>query len=268
MSSCQLTQLPLPSSSAVTQLPLQHQEHRPPPHSCRDVEAHSSLSSLTSLPLSSLPSFSSLSLTSEPLGSELSPEAMLAEIAQLSRQNDLIKAQLSQAQGLRSVLGRMPNNSNGQRRLSSSDTGRVTPQPAGARKVSVSNSTGSQRVQAAEGEQLTNQVRFCLFELSSLMRNRPPGCSSKFEGWLSEFTQNSFFFMLMFRKLHRTSSLWAVWSSASWSSTGKVQQRGVDCWSSLSYRSKMFPPTFLPLVPPSLPLPSVHNLQVGCLNLE
>lgn len=30
----------------------------------------------------------------------------------------------------------------------------------------------------------------------------------------------------------------------------------------------MFPPKFLPLVPPYLPLPSVHNLQVGCLNLE
>lgn len=163
MSSCQLTQLPLPSSSAVTHPALQRQEPRPPPRSCRDVEAHSSLSSLTSLPLSSLPSFSSLSLTSEPLGSEISPEAMLAEIAQLSRQNDLIKSQLSQAQGLGSVLDRLPNSSNGQRRLSSSDTGRVTPQSVGARKASVSNSTGSQRVQAAEGELLTNQVRFYLF---------------------------------------------------------------------------------------------------------
>lgn len=88
---------------------------------------------------------------------------MLAEIAELSRQNDLIKSQLSQAQGLGSVPDRMPNSGNGQRRLSSSDTGRVTPQSVGARKASVSNSTGSQRVQAAEGELLTNQVRFYLF---------------------------------------------------------------------------------------------------------
>uniref|UniRef100_A0A3Q3W504 Spindle and centriole-associated protein 1 n=1 Tax=Mola mola TaxID=94237 RepID=A0A3Q3W504_MOLML len=69
-----------------------------------------SASSLTSLPLSSLPFASSVSLLSDPLGSEISPEAMLAEIAQLSRENDLIKAQLSQAKGPGSVCGGLPSN--------------------------------------------------------------------------------------------------------------------------------------------------------------
>uniref|UniRef100_A0A3B4BLV9 Spindle and centriole-associated protein 1 n=1 Tax=Periophthalmus magnuspinnatus TaxID=409849 RepID=A0A3B4BLV9_9GOBI len=49
--------------------------------------------------LTSLPSTSSVSLS--PLSSKLSTEAMMAEIAQLSRQNELIKAQLSQAQSHR-----------------------------------------------------------------------------------------------------------------------------------------------------------------------
>ncbi|KAF1373025.1 hypothetical protein PFLUV_G00256060 [Perca fluviatilis] len=129
-------------------------------HSREDVQSHSSASSLTSLPLTSLPSTSSLLLTSDPLSSQLSPEAMLAEIAQLNRQNDLIRAQLSQAKGLGSGVGQSPNSSNEQRRLSSSSSGRVTPQSAGERRTSVSSSTGrrSRHVQAAEGEQLTHQV--------------------------------------------------------------------------------------------------------------
>lgn len=151
---------PFPPSSSVTHAVLPHQEHSPLniPRSCKD----SSVSSLTSLPLSSLPSTSSLSLTSDPLSSEVSPEAMLAEIAQLTRQNDLIKAQLSQAKSLGSVFEGLPNSSNGQRRLSSSDTGRVTPQSVGERRASVTTgSTGrkTQHVQAAKGDQLTNQVR-------------------------------------------------------------------------------------------------------------
>lgn len=57
--------------------------------------------------LSSLPSTSSLSLSS--INSKVSTEAMLAEIAQLSCQNELIRAQLSQAKTLAS--GGSPHNS-------------------------------------------------------------------------------------------------------------------------------------------------------------
>ncbi|KAJ4925730.1 hypothetical protein JOQ06_018450 [Pogonophryne albipinna] len=123
-----------------------------------DAPSHSSSSSLTSLPLASLSSSSSLSLTSEPLSSQLSPEAMLAEITQLSRQNDRIKAQLSQAKG--SGSRDSPNGSIEPKRRSSSSTGRVTPQSVGERRTSGSSSTGrrSQSVQAADGEQLTNQA--------------------------------------------------------------------------------------------------------------
>lgn len=155
----------LPSSSVTHPVRL-HQDFPPVDvlRSREDVQAYSSASSLTSLPLTSLPSTSSLSLTSDPLSSQLSPEAMLAEIAQLSRQNNLIKAQLSQAKGLRSGVEGSPNSSNGQRRWSSGSTGRVTPQSVGERRASVSSSTGrrSQHVQAAEGEQPTNQVRLSL----------------------------------------------------------------------------------------------------------
>ncbi|TKS87733.1 Spindle and centriole-associated protein 1 [Collichthys lucidus] len=143
--------------------PIQLRQELPPlrvPHSREDLQSHSSASSLTSLPLTSLASTSSLSLTSDPLGAQLSPEAMLAEIAQLSRQNELIKAQLSQAKRRGSGVGGSPNSSNGQKRLSSSSAGRVTPENIGERRPSVSSSTGrkSQHVPSAEGEQLTNQA--------------------------------------------------------------------------------------------------------------
>ena len=168
MPSSSLFVLP-PSPSSVTQ-PVQMQQKLPPvdtlPHSCEYVQAHSSASSLTSLPLSSLPSTSSLSPTSDPISSHLSPGAMLAEIAQLNRENELIKAQLSQARGLGSGVGGSSNGSNGQRRLSSSSssTGRVTPQSVVERRTSVSSSTGrkSRHSQAAEGERPTNQVRLSL----------------------------------------------------------------------------------------------------------
>lgn len=148
-------------SSSVTH-PVQLHQELPPlhvPHSREDLQSHRSASSLTSLPLTSLASTSSLSLTSDPLSAQLSPEAMLAEIAQLSRQNELIKAQLSQAKGRGSGVGGSPNSSNGQKRLSSSSAGRVTPENVGERRPSVSSSTGrkSQHVPSAE-EQLTNQV--------------------------------------------------------------------------------------------------------------
>ncbi|XP_054479112.1 spindle and centriole-associated protein 1 [Anoplopoma fimbria] len=139
-----------------------HQELPPEDilRSCESVHSHSSASSFTSLPLTSLPSSSSLSLTPDPLSSQLSPEAMLAEIAQLNRQNDLIRAQLSQAKRLGSGVGESSNSSNEQRRLSSGSTGRVTPQSVGERRMSASSSAGrrSRHVQAAEGEQLMNQA--------------------------------------------------------------------------------------------------------------
>ncbi|XP_059183084.1 spindle and centriole-associated protein 1 [Centropristis striata] len=140
--------------------PVPLDQGRPPVdvlHSCEDVPSHSSASSLTSLPLTSLPSTSSLSLVSDPLSSRLSPEAVLAEIAQLSRQNDLIRAQLSQAKGPESGVRESPNE---QKRSSSSSTRRVTPQSMVERRTSASSSTGgrSQHVQAVEREQLTNQA--------------------------------------------------------------------------------------------------------------
>ncbi|TNN88848.1 Spindle and centriole-associated protein 1 [Liparis tanakae] len=168
--------------SYVTQpVPLQQE---PPPgdilRSREDVHSHSSASSLTSLPLTSLPSSSSISLTCDPLESQLSPEALLAEIAQLNRQNDLIRAQLSRAKRLGSEVGESSDSSKEQSRLSSgstgrvtpqsvgerrtsassSSTGRVTPQSVGERRTSASSSTGrrSLPVQAAEGEPLTNQA--------------------------------------------------------------------------------------------------------------
>lgn len=160
MPSCSVCCFP-PSPSVIHPVRL-HQDlpHVDIVHSCEDVQAHSSASSLTSLPLTSLPSTSSLSLTSDPLSSRLSPEALLAEIAQLSRQNDLIKAHLSQAKGFETGVRGSPTSNNGQRRWSSGNTGRVTAQSVGARRTSVCSSTGrrSRHGQAAEGEQTTNQV--------------------------------------------------------------------------------------------------------------
>lgn len=150
---------PFPSSSSVTHPAPPQQDHLcvNASHSFRDVQPRSSASSLTSLSLCNLPDTSSLSMTSE-----LSPETMLAEIAQLSRENEMIKAQLRQAREHGSRLGGLP--SNGQRRLSSSSTGRVVPQSVGEKSTSLSNCTvtKSQQVQAAEGHKLTHQVRLSL----------------------------------------------------------------------------------------------------------
>lgn len=52
----------------------------------------------------------------------------------------------------------------------------------------------------------------------------------------------------------------SAWSSASWSSTGRVQRPGVDCWSSSSYRSKTSQSGHLP--PPSPRRPSAQTQQV------
>ncbi|XP_034428020.1 spindle and centriole-associated protein 1 [Hippoglossus hippoglossus] len=126
--------------------------------SFEDIQALFSASSLTSLPLTSLPSSSSLSLTSsDPLSSQLPPEALLAEIAQLSRQNELIWAQLSQAKSLSSGGGGSPNSSIEQRRPSS---GRITPQSVGERRTSGSSSSRrrSQNIQVADGHKATRQT--------------------------------------------------------------------------------------------------------------
>ncbi|KAF7669294.1 hypothetical protein LDENG_00203090 [Lucifuga dentata] len=123
-------------------------------HSC--VHTCGSAASLSSLPLISLPSTSSQALTSDPLSSQLSQEVMLAEIAQLSRQNDLMRAQLSQPKGLGSEVGGSPSSSREQRGSSSSSTGRATPQSAGERRTSGSMNT--QHVPDAEGGQLTPQA--------------------------------------------------------------------------------------------------------------
>ncbi|XP_029979106.1 spindle and centriole-associated protein 1 isoform X2 [Sphaeramia orbicularis] len=124
--------------------------------SCEDIKTHSSASSLTSLPCTS-----SLSLSSEPLSSHMSPEAMLAEIAQLSRQNELMKAQLSQAKSLGSGEGGSPSSWREDRRLSSDS--RSIRQNVGEKRMSGSSSTGRhsrqrQHVHAAESEQEAQQA--------------------------------------------------------------------------------------------------------------
>ncbi|XP_069369138.1 spindle and centriole-associated protein 1 [Paralichthys olivaceus] len=124
--------------------------------SCEDIQAQFSASSLTSLPLSS-----SLSLTSSDLlSSQLPPEALLAEIAQLSRQNELIWAQLSQAKNLSSGVGGSPNSSIEQRRPSSGSSGRITPQSIVERRTLGSSSSRrrSQNLQVADGHKATRQT--------------------------------------------------------------------------------------------------------------
>ncbi|XP_022599926.1 spindle and centriole-associated protein 1 isoform X2 [Seriola dumerili] len=117
--------------------------------SCEDIQAQTSACSFTSLPLTSLPSTSSLSQTFDPLTSQLHPVAMLAEISQLSRQNDLIRAQLSQAKSPGSGVGGSPN---------SSSTGRITPRSIGERRTSGSSSTGRQSPNIQVTDSVTHQA--------------------------------------------------------------------------------------------------------------
>ncbi|XP_047424758.1 spindle and centriole-associated protein 1 [Mugil cephalus] len=127
-------------------------------HSYDHVQAHDSSASLNSLPLTTLPPSSSSSSSSL---LSLTPDAMLAEIAQLSRQNELIKAQLSQVRGLGSGVGGSLDSIGVERRRSgSSGAGRVTPQGPGERQMTVSGSAGrrSQQTQPPEKEQPTQQV--------------------------------------------------------------------------------------------------------------
>ncbi|XP_068160161.1 spindle and centriole-associated protein 1 [Antennarius striatus] len=143
--------------SPVTHPVESHQEIRPSDimHSYRTMQGHSSSSSLTSLPLTSLPSTSSLSVTSGPISAQLSPEAILAEIAQLSQQNNLIKAQLSRAKGPGSEVIGSPVGSNEQSSLSSGSAGIASPQRAEEKRTSVSS--GAEKSEA-EREQLPKQA--------------------------------------------------------------------------------------------------------------
>ncbi|KAM6900466.1 spindle and centriole-associated protein 1 [Xenentodon cancila] len=143
-------------SPVTNAVPLQHQVPSVDRLPSRNVGSFSS-SSLSSFPLGRLPSTSSLSLTSEP---QLSPNAMLAEIAQLSRQNDLIRAQLRQAKGLGSEVGGSPNSNDERQRSSPISTGRVTPQDVRERRASSSSSAGrgSQHIWSPEDELSTQQA--------------------------------------------------------------------------------------------------------------
>ncbi|XP_026216961.1 spindle and centriole-associated protein 1 isoform X2 [Anabas testudineus] len=132
---------------------LLHQQPSPVDNHHKDLKAYSSASSLASPPLTSLPSTSSDSLSSQ-----VSPDAMLAEIAQLSRQNELIKAQLSQFKGLGSGVGGSPNGSTEQTRLSPCSTGRITPHDAERRTLgSFSTGRQSQNIQTADRDGLAHQ---------------------------------------------------------------------------------------------------------------
>ncbi|KAM3860704.1 spindle and centriole-associated protein 1 [Diretmus argenteus] len=141
-----------PSSPVVHPVP-RHQE-RPLLDTLRpreDVQAHSRATSLSSLPLASLPSTSSLALTSD------TQEAMLAEIGQLTRENELIRAQLSQARGLVSGVRGSSNSNTELRRSCSSITGRATdPQSVGERRTSGSSSTGRTTDPQSVGERRTS----------------------------------------------------------------------------------------------------------------
>ncbi|XP_029935472.1 spindle and centriole-associated protein 1 isoform X2 [Myripristis murdjan] len=136
--------------------------HDPPPLattcSYEDVQACVLSNSLSSLPLTSFPSTSSLTLTSDPLPPQRSQEAMLAEITQLTRQNELIRTQLNQAKTLGSEVRRSPNDSSEQRASCSSSAGRATPPSAGERRLSNSTGRANQNSQAVTGERLTQQA--------------------------------------------------------------------------------------------------------------
>ncbi|KAK7879018.1 hypothetical protein WMY93_030771 [Mugilogobius chulae] len=111
--------------------------------------------------LTSLPSTSSVSLSS--LSSKVSAEAMMAEIAQLSRQNELIKSQLLQARTLAPGSRASPDNSYlEERRLSCGS--KNSPHTEVGRRVSRSSSAKSP--QQAESEQ--QQAETSVLNMSSV----------------------------------------------------------------------------------------------------
>lgn len=83
----------------------------------------------------------------------------MAEIAKISRENELIKAQLSRAGDLGSAVGGGPDSE--QRRQSSTSTGRLMLQGVVERSPSVTSSAGrsNHQGQIPEGELLHTQVR-------------------------------------------------------------------------------------------------------------
>uniref|UniRef100_A0A8D3ATM9 Spindle and centriole-associated protein 1 n=1 Tax=Scophthalmus maximus TaxID=52904 RepID=A0A8D3ATM9_SCOMX len=162
--------LPVPSHQQL--LPIDNIRSR------EDIQASSS--SLASLPLTSLPSTSSLSLTSsDPLSSKLPAEALLAEIAQLSRQNELIKAQLSQAKILWSGVGASPDCGSEQRSRSSSGSGRFTPQSFGETRTSGSSSTRRQSQNIQRLLELNRQSAAARGRLLDLIEQQKNNVSSK-----------------------------------------------------------------------------------------
>lgn len=124
---------PVPTGLHPQQLPsidfLRSREPDPPPGSA------SGLTGLSSGP--------SLSVTSDSRHSHFSPDSLLDEITKLKRENDLIRAQLSQAQGLGSGVRGASGRSDD--RKSSTVTGRVSPQNEGERITSKSASTNRRR---------------------------------------------------------------------------------------------------------------------------
>ncbi|XP_035981449.1 spindle and centriole-associated protein 1 [Fundulus heteroclitus] len=125
--------------------------------SCEDVRSHASTSSLRRLPSAPSPSLAPNQPHFPP-----SPEAMLAEIAELRRQNDLVKAQLSQAKSLGSgVTARCSSSSssNEPRRSSPVSVSTVSPQSAGERRSSGSSSSSRvHRLPSPVGTSSTSQA--------------------------------------------------------------------------------------------------------------
>ncbi|CAN9506306.1 unnamed protein product [Ophioblennius macclurei] len=133
-------------------------------HSNEDVRAHGSASSLNIL---QLPSTSSLSQSSDCLPPQLSAEALLVEISQLRRQNDVIRAQLSQARGAGSEAGGSPaGSSSEQRRSTSSSSGSVRPRSAGETRRSMTPEEEPRTPQAATTHRSVNSVEQRLLELN------------------------------------------------------------------------------------------------------
>ncbi|XP_029002166.1 spindle and centriole-associated protein 1 [Betta splendens] len=136
--------------------PVLMQQHLSPVDNLsEDVSVRRSASSLTSLPLASL-----LTSSSESLGSQIASEAMLAEITKLSRQNDMLRAQLRQDKGLGSGVGLSPNGSTEERRPSPCSSGRITPLAVEDKRTSGSKSTDrlSHNIQNADNDRPAQQA--------------------------------------------------------------------------------------------------------------
>lgn len=128
--SCHIHQFHLCSSSVTGPAP--------PHHTCRSPPSRASL-----------PPTSSLSQIAD-----FSPEAMLAEIAKIRRENEAIKAQLSRARDLGPAPGGAPDSE--QRGQSASSAGSFTTQ------TETSGGRNNHQGWATEGQMLLTQVRWSL----------------------------------------------------------------------------------------------------------